>query len=104
MGVRDAVIADEVVHQYDKLLMGGIWAIVDLEYDPEFQIGGATRPSSSMRLKPIQQPTTDLDEYVRGRAAFTTGRVAGRPAALASAWSRPIPISPSARSCSSWCA
>jgi ATP-dependent Lon protease len=44
MGVRDAVIADDVVQQYDKLLMGGIWALVDLEYDPEIQISGVARP------------------------------------------------------------
>jgi ATP-dependent Lon protease len=72
MGVRDAVIADEVVHQYDKMLLGGIWSLVDLEYDPEMQIGGAARPFHVVRLKPIQQPSTDLDEYVRGRSAFTT--------------------------------
>jgi ATP-dependent Lon protease len=72
MGVRDAVIADEVVHKYDQMLLGGIWSLVDLEYDPEMQIGGASRPFHIARLKPIQQPSTDLDEYVRGRAAFTT--------------------------------
>ena len=71
MGVRDAVIEDEIVHQYDKLLLGGIWALVDLEYDPEFKAGGATRPFIIERLKPIQQPSTELDEYVAARAAFT---------------------------------
>jgi len=71
MGVRDAVIEDEVVHEYDKLLMGGIWALLDLSYDPEFQAAGATRPFIIERLKPIQQPSTELDEYVAARAAFT---------------------------------
>jgi len=71
MGVRDAVIDDEVVHQYDKLLLGGIWSMVDLRYDPEFQVGGATRPFLVERLKPIQQPSTELDEYVAARASFT---------------------------------
>ena len=71
MGVRDAVIEDEVVHQYDKLLLGGIWALVNLRYDPEFQAAGATRPFIIERLKPIQQPSTELDEYIAARAAFT---------------------------------
>ncbi|MBN1935997.1 MAG: protease Lon-related BREX system protein BrxL [Anaerolineae bacterium] len=71
MGVRDAVIEDEVVHQYDKLLMGGIWAMIDLRYDPEFQAAGATRPFIIERLKPIQQPSTELDSYLQARGAFT---------------------------------
>jgi len=71
MGVHDAVIEDEVVNQYDKLLMGGIWALVDLRYDPEFQAAGATRPFVIERLKPIQQPTTEMEQYVAARAAFS---------------------------------
>ena len=71
MGVRDAVIEDGIVHRYDKLLLGGIWALVDLQYDPEFKAAGATRPFIVERLKPIQQPTTELDEYIAARAAFS---------------------------------
>ncbi len=71
MGVDDAVIKDQTVHEYDKLLRGGIWALVDLQYDPEFKAAGATRPFIIERLKPIQQPSTDLDEYIAARAAFT---------------------------------
>ncbi len=71
MGVRDAVIEDETVHQYDKLLLGGIWAMVDLTYDPEFHAAGATRPFIIERLKPIQQPSTQMDEYLAARATFS---------------------------------
>lgn len=71
MGVHDAVIEDRVVHKYDKLLLGGIWALVDLQYDPEFKAGGLTRPFIVERLKPIQQPSTELDEYVKARKNFT---------------------------------
>ena len=71
MGVRDAVIEDEVVHQYDKLLLGGIWALVDLQYDPGFQAAGASRPFIIARLKPIQQPSTELNQYVAARSSFT---------------------------------
>lgn len=71
MGVADAVIEDNVVHQYDKLLLGGIWALVDLSYDPDFRAAGAPRPFIIERLKPIQQPTTELADYLAARAAFT---------------------------------
>ena len=70
MGIKDAVIRDSTVHQYDKLLMGGIWALIDLVYDPEFKAGGATRPFIIDRLKPIQQPTTELEEYKNARKLF----------------------------------
>ncbi len=71
MGVGDAVIEDHIVHQYDKLLLGGIWALMELRYDPDFKAAGATRPFIIERLKPIQQPSTELDEYIAARAAFT---------------------------------
>ena len=72
LGVRDALIADAIVHQYDKLLMGGIWAIVDLEYNPEFQERGMTRPFAVKQVKPIQYASTDPGDVIAGRAAFTT--------------------------------
>lgn len=71
MGVRDAFIEDETVHQYDKLLLGGIWALIDLRYDPDFQAAGAGRPFIIERLKPIQQPSTELDAYLAARANFS---------------------------------
>ena len=72
LGVRDALIADAEVHRYDKLLMGGIWAIVDLVYDPDFQERGVTRPFVVQRLKPIQYASTDAGDLISGRAGFTT--------------------------------
>ena len=71
MGVRNVLIDDALVQQYDKLLMGGIWALVDLKYDPDVQIRGVTRPFAIERLKPIQQATTDLEDFASGRAEFT---------------------------------
>jgi ATP-dependent Lon protease len=49
LGVREALIDDEEVYRYDKLLMGGIWAIVELVYDPDFQERGITRPFAIQR-------------------------------------------------------
>ncbi len=72
LGVRDALIDDQMVHEYDRLLMGGIWAVVDLAYDPEFQERGITRPFSVQRLRPIQYASTDAGDFVAARANFTT--------------------------------
>jgi len=72
LGVKDAFIADDIVHQNDKLLVGGIWALVDLIYDPEVQERGITRPFTIERLKPIQQPSTDLTDFLDARRSFTT--------------------------------
>ena len=72
LGVKDAFIADDIVHQNDKLLVGGIWALVDLIYDPEVQERGITRPFTIERLKPIQQPSTDLTDFLGARRSFTT--------------------------------
>lgn len=71
MGARNVLIDDATVQQYDKLLMGGIWALIDLIYDPEVQIRGVTRPFAIERLKPIQQGSTDLSDFIAGRSAFT---------------------------------
>jgi ATP-dependent Lon protease len=72
MGVKDALIGDDIVHHNDKLLVGGIWALVDLVYDPEFQEQGVTRPFAVERLKPIQQPSTDLSDFLAAREQFAT--------------------------------
>jgi len=72
LGVKDALIADSIVHENDKLLVGGIWALVDLIYDPEFQERGVTRPFAIERLKPIQQPSTDLGDFLAARRHFST--------------------------------
>jgi ATP-dependent Lon protease len=71
MGVRYVNIAERDVKRYDKLLGGGIWAIIDLRYDPSIQHSGQTRPFVIEDLKPIQQPTTDLSGFVEGRTLFT---------------------------------
>lgn len=71
MGVKDVLIDDVVVHEYDKLLMGGIWAIMDISYDPEMQIKGITRPFAIERLKPIQQASTEFSDFAENRSQFS---------------------------------
>ena len=62
LGLRDVPIDDSYPETYDRLLCGGIWCIVQLEYDACVGI---------YKLTPIQMPHVDMDEYKRGRAAFS---------------------------------
>lgn len=70
LGLKAVPIADEYAEKYDRLLIGGIWCIVQLEYDfnEEDKKGS---PISIRKLTPIQMPHVDMDEYREGRKAFT---------------------------------
>ena len=39
LNVRDANIDDDIVASHEKLMTGGIWAIIDVDYDPSQVIG-----------------------------------------------------------------
>jgi len=71
MGVKYVNISENTVRKFDKLLAGGIWAIIDLRYDPDFQHRGQTRPFIIEKLKPIQQPSTDFSDFMVQRSNFT---------------------------------
>jgi ATP-dependent Lon protease len=71
MGIKHVNIGEAVVRRYDKLLAGGIWAVVDLRYDAGFQHRGQTRPFIIESLRPIQQPSTDFTDLMTSRALFT---------------------------------
>jgi ATP-dependent Lon protease len=63
-------VPEEVVYRYDRLLQGGAWCQLDLVYNAEDDTA-QKRPFYIRALKPIQVATFDLDEYVRGRGAFS---------------------------------
>lgn len=44
LNVRDANINDNIVGSHEKLMTGGIWAIIDVEYDPSQTIGSKIYP------------------------------------------------------------
>jgi ATP-dependent Lon protease len=67
MGIDDIVVEEYLISKHEKLLGGGIWAIVDMEYDPE-------SPGSIFSIdsfKPIQVSHLDLDELKERRKEFT---------------------------------
>ncbi|HKZ83255.1 MAG TPA: protease Lon-related BREX system protein BrxL [Anaerolineae bacterium] len=62
-------IPEEFYRRYDRLLEGGIWAQVDIEFrQPE---GKGDSPFRISDLKPIQLARFDELEYVDGRAQFS---------------------------------
>jgi ATP-dependent Lon protease len=70
-GDRFVHIPTNYVREYDRLLMGGVWAQVDLlfAYDEETK---GKRPFKIDKLAPIQIATFDIDEYCGLRAEFTS--------------------------------
>lgn len=65
-------ISEELVQRYERLLGGGIWAVVDLGYDPELVHRGEVRPFTVQELRPIQLATSNLlDEVALKRPHFT---------------------------------
>ena len=87
LGLTGIPIADEYPEKFDRLLCGGIWCFVQLEYETdgpgmldEFMGGQkpspekkqkAASPISITRLQPIQMPHVDVDQLKEGRKAFT---------------------------------
>jgi ATP-dependent Lon protease len=70
LGLKKVPIEDEYPEKFDRLLCGGIWCFVQLEY--EYVEGdNNTSPIRIQKLKPIQMPRVDIDEYKEGRKQFT---------------------------------
>lgn len=70
LGIKGIPIDEEYPSQYDRLLCGGIWCIVRLEYEfiEEDRFG---TPISIQKLTPIQMPHVDIEELKQGRQSFT---------------------------------
>lgn len=69
LGVKNAEVSDSYVRQFEKLLVGGIWCIITLQYHFEENQKGS--PFTVTELKPIQMPNMDMQELFEGRRNFT---------------------------------
>ena len=65
-------IPEHFLREYDRLLMGGIWAQVDIRHQYDEEQKGKRSPFWIDNLKPIQLATFDLEEYRASRNQFTT--------------------------------
>lgn len=70
LGIKGVVVPTSMIKQYEKLLVGGMWSLVTLEYF--FEEGQKGSPFLIRELKPIQMPNMDMDELREGRKHFTT--------------------------------
>ena len=87
LGLGGVPISEEYPEKYDRLLCGGIWCIIQLEYnndslEEEAQIAFTGKPKSKSKnggsslisirkLTPIQMPHVDIEDLKQGRKAFT---------------------------------
>lgn len=79
LGLSGVPIEDEYPERYDRLLCGGIWCIVQLEYSDEDSAVDPSLKSKKQenypiqirKLTPIQMPHIELSDLKQGRKAFT---------------------------------
>lgn len=71
LGLKNIPISEEYPTQYDRLLCGGIWCIVQLEYEYIEEDKKNGTPISIRKLDPIQMPHVDIDELKAARKNFT---------------------------------
>lgn len=69
--IRNGNISDDLVTRHEKMLMGGIWAVIDVEYDPDIKIGQNIFPFVITDIKPIQLSRFDNSKIIDKRKAFT---------------------------------
>ncbi|HHN8710205.1 TPA: protease Lon-related BREX system protein BrxL [Escherichia coli] len=68
LGIKDALVPSQMVKDNEKLLTGGIWCMITVNYF--FEEGQKTSPFSLMTLKPIQMPNMDMEEVFDARKHF----------------------------------
>ena len=70
LGIKQVPIAESYVRDYERLLCGGIWCIVQMEYFYD-EADKHRTPFMIHKLTPIQMPSLDFDEVKAARARFT---------------------------------
>lgn len=69
--ITNGNICDSLVKEHEKMLMGGIWAIIDVEYDPNIKIGQTIYPFVITEIKPIQLSSFDNSKFINKRKEFS---------------------------------
>ena len=70
LGIKNIPITEDYPAKYDRLLCGGIWCIVQLEYEFVEEEKNAS-PIHIRKLTPIQMPHVDIEELKEVRKNFT---------------------------------
>jgi ATP-dependent Lon protease len=71
--IKDARISGDEVSAHERMLTGGFYGEVELEYDASIALEANGRPFSIESIRPIQLSTRGaLDTFAAGRGRFTT--------------------------------
>lgn len=70
LGLKGVPVPASYVKEFDKLLVGGIWCMIKIDYFFDEEVRN-TMPFSVSNLKPIQIPNMDINEVFEGRKNFT---------------------------------
>lgn len=71
LGLRDVPIEEDYPAKFDRLLCGGIWCIIQLNYEFDDEDYRSVNPIQIAKLTPIQMPHIDIEELKAGRKAFS---------------------------------
>ncbi|RKJ52304.1 protease Lon-related BREX system protein BrxL, partial [Butyricicoccus sp. 1XD8-22] len=70
LGLKGVPVPASYVKEFDKLLVGGIWCMIKLDYFYDEEVRNIS-PFTVNNLKPIQMPNMDINEVFEGRRQFT---------------------------------
>jgi ATP-dependent Lon protease len=70
LGLKDVEIDSRYVKEFEKLLGGGIWCIVKIQYFFDEGVKNQS-PFIIEQVTPIQMPNMDMDELIDGRKHFS---------------------------------
>ncbi len=70
LGLANVPIAQEYASEYERLLGGNIWCMIQFEYFYD-EADPRRNPFIIRKLAPIQMPNLDLEEVLEGRKNFT---------------------------------
>lgn len=84
LNLKNVIVADSYIKQFEKLLSGGIWCIIRMNYNrledrydefdneaPKGSKKNRVSPFEIEELTPIQLPHMDMKEFFAGRRQFT---------------------------------
>lgn len=69
INIRGVVIADDFIKRYDKLLSGGIWSFITIEYS--YDENTKETPFKIVNIKPVQMPSSDIEDFIHFRKSFS---------------------------------
>ena len=70
LNIKDANISEDLVSSHEKLMTGGIWAIIDIDYDPLQIIGSKIYPFVISKIRPIQLSNFEEERIAKSRESF----------------------------------